>query len=254
VDDTHINVENLSFSYNKAYQVLSDISFTINKNEIVTIIGPNGGGKTTLLHLLTGILLPDTGSICINGKTPVEYQGHIGYVPQYARLDRHFPMTVFDVVLSGLIKPFGFFSKNNKLKAEEALNNVGLIREKNNHITGLSGGQTQRMLIARALVAEKDILLFDEPTSNIDPGGGKHLNTLIKQLSEKLTIILVTHDTGFVTNITDRVLCVNRTIVEHPIDEKFSEIIASSYGGQSKMVRHDTALSKDCCDGGIKSE
>jgi zinc transport system ATP-binding protein len=108
------------------------------------------------------------------------------------------------------------------------------------------------MLIARALVSEKDILLLDEPTSNIDPEAGRHLNTFVKQLSEKLTIILVTHDTGFVTNITDRVLCVNKTIVEHPIDEKFSEIIASSYGVHSRIVRHDTALSKKSCDGGIE--
>mgnify|MGYP003564662481 FL=1 len=244
MDDTHIDVKHLSFSYNKQHQVLSDISFTIKKKEIVTIIGPNGGGKTTLLHLLMGLLLPDSGNIRINGKTPVEYQGNIGYVPQYAHFDRQFPITVFDVVISGLIKPLGFFSKKDRLKTEEALKNVGLIKAKDSHISCLSGGETQRMLIARALVSEKDILLLDEPTSNIDPAAGRHLNTFVKQLSEKLTIILVTHDTGFVTNITDRVLCVNKTIMEHPIDEKFSEIIASSYGMHSRIVRHDTILSK----------
>jgi zinc transport system ATP-binding protein len=234
--------------------VLSDISFTVRRNEVITIIGPNGGGKTTLLRLMMGLLEPDSGTIRFDGKTPSENLGYIGYVPQYAHFDKLFPMTVFDVVLSGLIKPFGFYSKKDKLVSETTLETVGLLSIKNNHISTLSGGQVQRMLIARALVSDKDILLLDEPTANIDPAAGKHLNTLIKKLSKKHTIILVTHDTGFVTNITDRVLCINKTIVEHPVDEIFSEIIASSYGGQSKIVRHDTTLSEKCCDGGFKGD
>jgi len=154
-------------------------------------------------------------------------------------------MTVMDVVLSGLIKNTGFYSSRDKAKTVEALENTGLLAIKNNQISNLSGGQVQRMLIARALVSEKEILLLDEPTSNIDPAAGSQLNSLIKELGEKLTILLVTHDTGFVGNITDRVFCINRTIVEHPVDEHFSKIVASSYGGQSSIVRHEKVSLSD---------
>jgi zinc transport system ATP-binding protein len=247
-----IIIRELSFSYDKHHHVLENINLTINRNDIITVIGPNGGGKTTLLRLIIGLLEPDSGTIFINGSNTSAYRGRIGYVPQHSQFDRHFPITVLDVVLSGLIKPFGFYTKNDKLKAEEALKNVGLYSERNKSFSNLSGGQSQRMLIARALVSEKEILLLDEPTSNIDPAAGRHLNSLIEELSKEMTIILVTHDTGFVTNITDRVLCINKTIVEHPIDENFSEIIASSYGWQSKIVRHETKLTEKSRDGGIK--
>jgi len=125
---------------------------------------------------------------------------------------------------------------------EKALEEVGLLNKKDTHFSNLSSGQTQRMLIARALVTNMEILLLDEPTANIDPAAGKHIHELLKGLSDKLTIILVTHDTSFVSDITDRVLCVNRTVAEHPLDEHFSDIVASAYGSGSKIVRHEKAL------------
>lgn len=227
-----VSVQGLSFSYASAKaEVLTDVSFTINDNESVTIIGPNGGGKSTLLRLMIGLLKPDEGSIQVNGS--------IGYVPQHAEFDRHFPMTVFDVVLSGLVRPFGFYSRKDRILTEKSLDNVGMLPIRNKHISALSGGQMQRMLIARALVSNKEILLLDEPTSSIDPIAGSQLYGLIKDLSEKRTIVLVTHDTSFVSDVTDRVLCVNRNLTEHPVDSHLGNAIAAAYGQHSRLVRHD---------------
>jgi len=178
--------KNLSFSYGNN-KVLQDINFTIEKNQIITIIGPNGGGKTTLLKLIAGLLTPEKGEILINGKPPKLNYGKIGYVPQHSHFDNKYPITVFEVVLSGLIKSIGFYSKADKLKTEEMIKYVGLESVKNNSFNSLSGGQSQRMLIARALVADADILLMDEPTSNIDSTNEKSLTTFIKNITKKIT-------------------------------------------------------------------
>ena len=230
-----ISSQGLSFSYgNGQVKVLEDVNFSIYDNESVTIIGPNGGGKSTLLRLMIGLLKPDEGLIQVNGN--------IGYVPQHAEFDRHFPMTVFDVVLSGLIRPFGFYSRKDRILAEESLDKVGILQIRNKPIDSLSGGQSQRMLIARALVSDKEILLLDEPTSSIDPVAGNQLYGLIKELSEKRTIVLVTHDTSFVTDVTDRVFCVSGGLKEHPVDSDFGHAIAAAYGQHSRLVRHDLSI------------
>ena len=228
-----IVVEGLSFSYNRQNKVLDNVCFQVGNHEVVTVVGPNGGGKTTLFRLLIGMLKPDSGSIIINGKTPEQSRGVLGYVPQHAGFDFSFPMTVIDVVLSGLLKPIGFYSKKNRKQAEKALDDVGLVLVQNNHISELSGGQAQRMLIARALVSNKDILLLDEPTAHMDPEAGQNLNSLLKDLSREKTIITVSHDMDFVSRITERVFCVNKTLVEHPVDD-----VAES----NKKVLHNIVL------------
>lgn len=244
--DIHIKIEKLNFSYKKKQTVLSNVSLSIYKNEIVTIVGPNGGGKTTLLRLIAGLLEPDSGKILINGQKNTTNKRLIGYVPQHARFDKHFPMTVSDVILSGLVKPFGFYSKIDREKADQVVDEMNLTSLKKRSIGDLSGGQMQRTLIARALVSPKEILLLDEPTANIDPEAGNHLNALIKELGIKMTILLVTHDTGFVGNFTDRVFCINRKVAEHPVDNNYSRVIASSYSHDSQIVRHDITLSGKC--------
>ena len=130
-------------------------------------------------------------------------------------------------------------SKKDKEHALNALSEVGLIDIRDEPFFNLSGGQSQRVLIARALSSETDIMLLDEPTANIDPVSGKHLNSLLLKLNKNLTILLVTHDVGFVTNITQRVFCVNRTVVEHPLEELKDDTISSSYSSGMKLVRHD---------------
>ncbi len=241
MENKRIDITNLSFSYGSQV-ILEDVNLFVNEKDFVTILGPNGGGKTTLLRLLLGLLKPQRGSILIDGKPPFMVQKRLGYVPQHSHFDKKFPITVFEVVLTGRSKPFGYYSKYDKMRTCDVLDKVGLSEYRNELFSNLSGGQVQRMLIARALVTDGEILLLDEPTSNIDSNTGKNLNTLLQKINEKLTILVVTHDTGFVSNITNRVFYVNRTVVEHPMDNRIDDIIASSYGNDSMIVRHDTEL------------
>ncbi|HPO49118.1 MAG TPA: metal ABC transporter ATP-binding protein, partial [Spirochaetota bacterium] len=148
-----IVIKNLSFAY-KNIPVLQNINLSIKKSQIITIVGPNGGGKTTLLRLIAGLLTPDRGDILINGKPARRARGVIGYVPQKSQFDSKYPITVFEAALSGLVKPFGFYSKEDKLKAEKMIEYVGLESVKNKSFSALSGGQSQRMLIARALISD----------------------------------------------------------------------------------------------------
>lgn len=239
-----IEIKNLDFAYKGQNKVLENVNVKIKENQIITVVGPNGGGKTTLLKLITGLLKADTGEILIDGKPHYGYSS-IGYVPQHSHFDSKFPITVYEVVLSGRIRPFGYYRKEDKATAKRAIEEVGLKDFADKAFHALSGGQKQRVLIARALATKAKILLLDEPTSNIDSEIGKNLNSLLKKLSSKMTIILVTHDTGFVTSITDRVLCINRRVVEHPVDSNFSDIVASAYSNQSVLVRHDIEINND---------
>ncbi len=239
--DHIIKVENLSFGYSSNI-ILRDVSFSVGHGEIISIVGPNGGGKTTLLKLLLGFLKPQSGTVLIKGKSPESARKYMGYVPQYMTLDRKFPITVGEVILSGRVRPFGFYTKKDRLRVSEAMEALELCELKNERFSEISGGQIQRMLIARSILSDAEILLLDEPTSNIDSPSQNRLNLILKELSKKMTILIVTHDTGFVSNITDRVFCINKTLAEHPIDDRFSKIVSSSYGNQSFIVRHDTKL------------
>ncbi|WED23840.1 ABC transporter ATP-binding protein [Vibrio sp. JC009] len=224
MNEPHISVEKLSFSYDSRNLVLSDINFSVRRNEIVAFMGPNGGGKTTLFRLLAGLIKSERGKIAINSgnRSASENDSLVGYVPQYARFDKQFPMTVFDVVLSGLVKSFGFYTKNDKKAADQALESIGLTSMKHRSVSELSGGQAQRMLIARALVSPKEILLLDEPTANIDKESSDRLKALITELSQFLTILFVTHDAGFVDNLAHRLLWVNHTLQELPEGSHYS--------------------------------
>mgnify|MGYP000933954958 CR=1 FL=1 len=238
-----IEVRNLSFSHGET-KVLHDISFSIQEKDLVTIVGPNGGGKTTLLLLLLGLLQPEKGSIRIKGKKPEAVQRIMGYVPQYSLFDPHFPVTVFDVVLMGCMrKAFGFYSKNDYLAVEEVLSSLSLYDLRNRSFTALSGGQRQRVLIARALVSHPEILLLDEPTANVDARVGDHLNVLLQKLNKELTILLVTHDTAFVSKFTSRVFCINRSFAEHPsVQLEGSPFPSILYGTEVAAVQHSIHL------------
>jgi zinc transport system ATP-binding protein len=226
MSDIHIKLDGVNFSYDKKNSVLLDIGFSVGRNEVAAFVGPNGGGKTTLLRLLAGLLKADCGHIYVNGNCRhlSDNACLFGYVPQYAHFDKQFPMTVFDVVLSGLIKPFGFYSRKDKSRAEGALQQLGLTCLKERPISELSGGQAQRMLIARALVSPKEILLLDEPTANIDQQSSTRLKELIAELSETLTILVVTHDMGFIHDGVDRLFNVNGTLQEISLDKRVNQL------------------------------
>jgi zinc transport system ATP-binding protein len=237
-----IEVSNLTFGYEEE-PVLMDVNFFIEEGEFVTIVGPNGGGKTTLIKLMCGLLTPWSGKISIYGKSPKENSHLIGYVPQQNLLDRRFPITVEEVVLLGRIKPFGWYTNKDRKIVREVLERVGLWEARKEQFSSLSGGQMQRVLIARSLASEAPILFLDEPSANIDSENEKQLSMILSDLKKDHTIVVVTHDTGFVDMITDRVLCVQRTVREHSfVDDGLS--CNYGYPKHYAHVKHDTLIKR----------
>lgn len=208
-----ITVTDLSFYYQSSV-ILKNTSFQIDSGEFIGIIGPNGGGKTTLLKLLMGFMKPASGKIEIHGA-PQEKQ--MAYVPQTVRFDPQFPISVFEVVLSGRLSHLpwhGRYSQKDKQLASEALNQVGLSKELHSKAYGkLSGGQAQRVLIARALVSQPQILLLDEPTASVDPQAEADIYQLLNSLKGTMTILMVTHNLKTAISQVERVLCVQGCVL-----------------------------------------
>ena len=224
-----LKVKNLYFKYEKEY-VLEDINFTLEDKEFMAIIGPNGGGKTTLLKLLLGFLKPNKGEIKIYNKYPKENSTIIGYVPQHTNFNLDIPITVEDIVLQGRLKKGKFFySKTDKLKTIEILEKLNIQEFKNRKIKDLSGGQRQKVLIARALASEPKIVMMDEPTSAIDPTGQKEILDLIESL--EVTRIVVSHDIKILLRKVDKIAFINKKAIIHegpklniPNDKHFCEV------------------------------
>jgi zinc transport system ATP-binding protein len=237
---TVIDFQGVSAGYEDA-PILEDVTLSVEAGEFVSVIGPNGGGKTTLLRVLLGELPPWTGDVRVFGHAPGEVRNRIGYTPQHARYDPAFPITVLEVVLMGRLGRFkGFrYARVDRDAAQAALSEVGLADKYRQPFHALSGGERQRILIARALASEPDLLLLDEPTSNVDAVAGDQLTTLLKTLNERMTIVLVSHDLGFVSAMVDTVFCVNRSVSLHPTSALTGDAIAEVYGDRYRMVRHD---------------
>jgi len=236
-----IEIRAVSFSYN-GETVLEDVNLAIGPREFISVVGPNGGGKTTLLKLVVGLLEPTAGTVRVFGLPPREARRRIGYLPQHAQMDPRFPASVADVVLTGRLGPggrFGPYGKADREAAGEALSDVDLCDLGRRPYAELSGGQRQRVLIARALVSRPDLLLLDEPTAGLDAHMESGLFGLLKVLNERLTIVLVTHDLGFVSQVVRSVACVRRKVVVHPTSEITGEMIREIYGGDVRMIRHD---------------
>jgi zinc transport system ATP-binding protein len=239
-----IEIQGVSFRYDER-QILKDVNLTIWPFDSICIVGPNGGGKTTLIKLIIGLLSPDVGTIKIFGKRPDEAHQLIGYVPQFTQYDRQFPISVREVVCMGRMgKSFtGRYSKNDKEKTLEALVEVGLADLVDQPFSALSGGQRQRVLIARALASGGEILILDEPTANIDRESETHFFDLLRQLNKRMTILMVTHDVGFASSFFTRIACVNREVIIHPTSELTGKLIRDMYGGDLQMIRHDHSCS-----------
>ena len=203
-----ILIENLDFSFGRI-PVLEKASLQIADKEFVCIVGPNGGGKTTLLKLLLGLLEPQAGIVSVFGKNPVLGRKWIGYLPQHANLDAKFPVTALDVVLMGRLgktRGFGFYTKIDRSAARDMLARVGLEQLGNRPMAALSGGQRQRVLIARALVSNPRMLLLDEPTASLDDFVERELYELLQELNKELTVVVVTHDIAFVSSYVEKVV------------------------------------------------
>jgi len=232
--------EQVYFSYD-GDPILADVNLTIDRGEFIGIIGPNGGGKTTLLRLILGLLTPDSGIIRVFGQPPKTVSYRIGYVPQQLQFDSRFPATVFDIVRMGQIgrRRLGRGSAKEKQAAEEALAAVDLSPYADQSFAELSGGQRQRALIARALAADPHLLLFDEPTANVDSTAGEKLYQILAELNKRMTILVVSHDIGFVNHHISSVVCVNHQVVVHPTSALLGQNILDLYGQDISLVRHD---------------
>jgi zinc transport system ATP-binding protein len=219
--------------------VLEEISFAIEEKEFAAIIGPNGGGKTTMLKLMLGLLYPRNGSVRISGLKPEAARRKIGYMPQHPRLDHEFPVTVTDVVLLarlGLGWKLGSYRRNDRSAAEKALEMVNLTDLADRSFSDLSSGQRQRVLIARALASEPELLLLDEPTANLDPSVQDELYELLHRLNEQLTVVVVSHDVSFVSKYVQKAVCVNRKAVVHPVSAIDGTMVSMLYGGHEMHI------------------
>ena len=244
-----VSLEDVCFFYEQLL-VLENVNLDIYQGEFLGIVGPNAGGKSTLLKLILGLLKPNSGRIRVFSK-PVQDMSHrIGYVPQYPTFARDFPMTVEGLVLLGSINSSGGFrsflpgrfSRQDKEKAKRALQEVEADALIGKQIAHLSGGQLQRVLLARALVSDPQVLLLDEPTSNIDHRMENEIFDLLKELNKRVTILVVSHDVAFISSYVSRVACVNRTLVCHDTDAIDGDVIHNLYEGDVRMVSHSHSV------------
>jgi zinc transport system ATP-binding protein len=234
-----IDVRHLFFSYQDT-PVLRDVSLSIEEKEFVAFIGPNGGGKTTLIKLLLGLLTPDSGDIRIMGQPPSKVSHRIGYVPQDIRLNKSFPISVLDVVLMGRLplSRWTGVSRKDRTAAEKAMAQLEILQFKNRRIDDLSGGQRERVFIARALAADPDILFLDEPTANIDSQGKSGLYALLKELNRTKTIFVVSHDTMVLSSHVTAVACVNKDVHYHDGAEITEEMMTMGYPCPVEIIAH----------------
>ncbi len=235
-----IKIRDLSFSYEQS-PILTQVQLTVMPFDSICVVGPNGGGKTTLLKLIIGLLEPDQGSVEIFDKKPSEAFNLFGYVPQHAYYDRQFPISIKEVVCMGRLGSSfsGRYTKADREKTMTALEEVGLADHAESPFSSLSGGQRQRVLIARALASGGEILLLDEPTANIDKESEGNFFELLQNLNKRMTILMITHDIAFASTFFKRIACVNREVVIHPTSELTGELIREMYGGDLRMIRHD---------------
>jgi zinc transport system ATP-binding protein len=243
-EDVAVELKNISFSYDGS-TVLEDIILDVKTGDFLGMIGPNGGGKSTLLKLLLGLLKPCSGTIKVFGKSPEQSRPWIGYVPQYLNLDLDFPVNVMDVVLMGRLGQaplFGSWRSNDRKEAIKALEYVEINDLRNRRFGELSGGQRQRVLIARAIVGSPKLLLLDEPTANVDSHIEKDVYALLKKINETATIILVTHDLGFISSYVNRVACINRKLSCLDSGNITGEALDKVYGTHVEMIHHECGL------------
>lgn len=238
-----IDIKNLSVYYGSVCSI-QDINLKVKNKEFLGVIGPNGGGKTTLIKTILGLLKPSIGSIHIKGNEP------IGYVPQFAFFDRNFPINVLDVILMGRLPKkiiwFQKYSHKDKKHAEEIMEELGILELKNRQISQLSGGQLQKVLIARALLTDTKILILDEPTANLDSKTKKEIYRILEKLNNDRTIIIVTHEMEDILSYIDSIAYVNKTLNYHKKNSEFNnEKIKRMYKYPFEFIRDKTIIGRE---------
>ncbi len=226
-----VDINNVSFAYN-GQTVLQDVSLEIRPGDFMAMIGPNGGGKTTLVKLILGLLKPDTGVIRVTGQSAKKASASIGYVPQDVHINRSFPITAMDIVLMGKLESKKRWARNtesNRREALAALERLEMAPLAEKKIGELSGGQCQRVFIARALVTRPQLLLLDEPTASIDTKGQAEFFEMLKDLNRDVTIVVVSHDLLAVSRYVKSVACVNQVLHYHNQAEITGEMLETMY-------------------------
>ncbi len=248
--DVAIKFENVSFAYERE-NVVDNASFTVVDRDFVGIIGPNGGGKSTLVKLMLGVLKPQKGKIEVLGHAPHRACSRIGYMPQHSNLDPEFPVTAIDVVLMGrlgITSSVGPYGSKDRNAAMKALEEVGLADHFNRPLKSLSGGQRQRVLIARALAGEPQLLILDEPTANLDPAVQDELYDQLRELNKKITVVIVSHDVGFISLYFKTAICVSRQVHTHSTHDLTSQQVTDMYGREVRLIHRDHSDTGACCD------
>lgn len=242
-----IEIDNVSFAYAKEL-ILKDIKFAVHRGDYLGIVGPNGGGKTTLLKIILGLLTPTSGQVRLFGQPSHHFKlrSKIGYVPQnIATTERQFPATIEEIVTMGRYAHVGMLRRlqlADRTIITRSLEQVGMSSYRQQLIGDLSGGQQQRVFIARALAAEPEILLLDEPTAGVDAHHQEQFYALLRELnlSLNLTLVLVSHDLDVIAKETTELACINQTVTYHGPPTEFvgSDLVAEVYGSRVQRIKH----------------
>lgn len=234
-----VEIKSVFAGYNDEV-ILKDVSLDIFDDDFIGVIGPNGGGKTTLLHVILGLIKPYKGTINFCDDLKLHRNNKMGYLPQLNKIDKKFPITVKEVVLSGLIygtQLMARYSKTDKVKAQETLERIGICSLQNVAIGELSGGQMQKVLLARAIVSSPRLLILDEPNTFVDNQFEGELYEILNELNKEMAIIIVTHDVGTISSYVKTIACVNRELHYHP-SNIISEEQLALYNCPIKLITH----------------
>ncbi|WP_321429204.1 ABC transporter ATP-binding protein [uncultured Methanolobus sp.] len=235
-----IDLKDIWVSYG-GVTVLESVNLTVKDKDFLAIIGPNGGGKSTLLKVILGLIRPDKGSVNLLGGRPAKTRKDVGYVPQYHSSNLDFPITVWDVVLMGRLShkgPLQRYTEDDRNAATEALKTVGMLDLKDRQIGELSGGQKQRVFIARSLVTKPKLLILDEPSTGIDSRMQKEFYELLNKLKSEIAIVMVTHDISAISVYVDKVGCLNRKFHYHDDKEISPHDLEVSYQCPVELIAH----------------
>ena len=236
-----LDISNLTVFYGEDC-ALKEISLQVEEREFLAIIGPNGGGKTTLLKAILGLVKPESGEIRIFGETGAAGRRSIGYVPQFSRFDRRFPISVAEVVLMGRLAGrspwFVRFSDQDRKMVDALLTRLEIADLKHRQIGQLSGGQLQRVLIARALAVEPKMLILDEPTASVDSASKTRIYEILKELNQEMTILIVTHDLSAVSSNIGKIACLNQQLFYHGRTELEAGLVEKVYGCPVDLIAH----------------
>lgn len=239
--ETALHIDNVSVYYGDEV-ALSNVCLDVAHGEMLGIIGPNGGGKSTLLKAILGLTPITTGSIRIYGQEPGKNKAAVGFVPQFATMDKQFPISAIEVVLTGRTKPglslFMKYSEEDKEIAYAQLKRVSIEHLANRQISELSGGEFQRLLIARALAVNPKLLLLDEPTASVDASSRNQIYQLLREINADMTIVLVTHDLLAISSEVRKLACLNGKLVYHGEPELNETIVNELYGCPVDLIAH----------------